>query len=129
MNSKFAFYAGVFISLKSFPFSIPYLITLGKYATLHMGVPSVAGYLIIYNIGYALPMLVVLAIYLIVLRSTADYSGILHGKAKSLNLHLNTLTFVLFGVFSMTDAAIFFTTGHALLKGRYFKFNWRLTHF
>lgn len=120
MTGKFAFYAGVFISLTSFPFSIPYLITLGKYSTLHMGVPAVAGYLIVYNLGYALPMLLVLAIYLFTLRGTADYSDTLHGKAKSLNLHLNTWTFVLFGVFSMVDASFFFTTGHALLKGRYF---------
>jgi hypothetical protein len=35
MNSFFAFCIGVFISVTSFPVSVPYLIALGKYSTLH----------------------------------------------------------------------------------------------
>ncbi|HXL72703.1 MAG TPA: hypothetical protein VN963_03675, partial [bacterium] len=74
----------------------------------------------IYNVGYALPMILILLVYLMVRRDTEDYHDTLHEKAKMLNLHLTTWTLVGFGLFSMIDAGCYFALGHALLKERYF---------
>jgi cytochrome c biogenesis protein CcdA len=120
MNAYFAFGIGVFISLTSFPVSIPYLVALGKYTTLHLGIPAVTGYILLYNIGYALPMLLVLALYLFARRGTGDVAATMHERARMLNIHLTTWAFAGFGAFSMVDSGCYFTLGHALVKGRFF---------
>jgi len=120
MNSLFAFWMGVFISVTSFPVSIPYLIALGKYSALNPGLLAATGYILLYNIGYAFPMILVLFLFLIARRGVDDYKDTIHDKAKQLNVRLTTWTLVGFGLFSMIDAGCYFTIGHALLKGRYF---------
>jgi len=120
MNALFAFGIGVFISVTSFPFSIPYIIALGKYSAMHMNFSSVACYVLLYNAGYALPMALIFAIYLIALHGVDGKHDTLHEKARLLNLHLTTWTFAGFGLFSMVDAGCYFALGHALIKGRYF---------
>jgi|SRR5665213_481420 len=120
MNSWFAIGIGVLISVTSFPCSPPYLIALGKYASLQMGFLSVTGFVLLYNLGYALPMVLILLVYLAVRRGAVVDHDVLHEKAKMLNLHLTTWTLVGFGLFSMIDAACYFALGHALLKDRYF---------
>ena len=47
MNPPFAFFIGVFISVSSFPVSIPYIIALGKYATLHLNIPTAMAYILL----------------------------------------------------------------------------------
>ena len=79
-----------------------------------------AGYVLLYNFGYALPMILIFFIYLIALHGVEDSHDTLHEKAKMLNLHLTTWTFAGFGLFSIVDAGSHFTIGHALIKGRYF---------
>jgi len=120
MNGWFAFGIGVLISISSFPCSIPYLIVLGRYSALHLDLPAVSGLILFYNFGYALPMLLILVIYLFARQGTEDDHDTLHEKAKMLNLHLTTWTMVGFGVFSIIDAGCYFAVGHALLKERYF---------
>ena len=65
-------------------------------------------------------MILILFLYLIVRRDTADNNDMLHEKAKMLNVHLTTWTLVGFGLFSMIDAGCYFAIGQALIKGRYF---------
>jgi cytochrome c biogenesis protein CcdA len=120
MNGLFAFGLGVFISVSSFPTSLPYLVALGRYSSLLLKLPAVIGCILIYNLGYALPMVLILFMYLIARRDTGDYHDTLHEKAKMLNVHLTTWTLVGFGLFSMIDAGCYFALGHALIKGRYF---------
>lgn len=120
MNSWFAFGIGIFIAVTQFTGSIPYLVALGKYSALHLGLPAVAGCILLYNIGYALPMIIILFVYLIARRDTDDYNDTLPEKAKRLNVHLITWTLVGFGLFSMIDAGCYFAIGQALIKGRYF---------
>jgi cytochrome c biogenesis protein CcdA len=120
MNSLFAFYVGLFISVTSFPVSIPYLIALGKYSSLHLGLLAATEYILLYNVGYALPMILLFFVYLIARRNADDYKDTMHEKAKKLNVRLTTWTLVGFGLFSMIDAGCYFTIGHALMKGRYF---------
>jgi len=120
MNSTFAFWVGVFISVTSFPVSIPYLIALGKYSAMHFGLSVATGYILLYNLGYALPMILVLVLYLFAVRGTEDTNDTMHEKAKKLNIRLTTWTLVGFGLFSMIDAGCYFTIGRALMEGRYF---------
>jgi cytochrome c biogenesis protein CcdA len=120
MNGAFAFGIGVFISVTSFPVSLPYIIALGKYSALHAGLFTASGYILLYNIGYALPMILVAIVYLIARRGIDDFHDTLHEKAKMLNVHLTTWTLAGFGIFSMIDAGCYFVVGHALIKGRYF---------
>jgi len=120
INSKFAFWVGVFISVSSFPVSIPYLVALGKYSALHFGLLSATGYVLLYNLGYILPMVLVLFLYLIARRKAEESHDRLHERAKKLNVQLTTWTMVGFGLFSMIDAGCYFTIGRALMEGRYF---------
>ncbi len=120
MNSFASFGIGVIISITSFPFSIPYLVALGKYSALHFGLSSAIGSILVYNIGYALPMIAVLIIYLIARRGAGDLNDSLHEKVRVLNVQLTTWALVGIGLFSMIDAGCYFTIGHALVKGRYF---------
>ncbi len=120
MKGWIAFWVGLFMSVSSFPVSVPYLVVLGRYATLHLELPAAAGFILIYNIGYALPMLLILGAYLTVLRKTKGYQEDLHEKAKILNVYLTTWTLVGFGIFSMADAGCYFILGQALLKERFF---------
>jgi cytochrome c biogenesis protein CcdA len=119
MNSLFALGLGLFISLTSFPVSFPYFIALGKYAALHLELPAVAGFILLYNIGYALPMVLILGGYLFARRGIDEDHDALHEKAKMLNLHLTTWTLVGSGLFIMADAGCYFALGHALLKERF----------
>jgi len=120
MSSLFALGLGIFISVTSFPTSIPYLFALGKYSALLLKPPAVIGCILLYNIGYALPMLLILFMYLIARQDTDDYKDTLHEKAKMLNVHLTTWALVGFGLFSLIDAGCYFAIGHSLIKGRYF---------
>ncbi len=120
MTSLFAFCAGVVVSVTSFPMSLPYLAALGMYSVLHLKLSVAAGYILLYNIGYSLPMLLVLCIYLIARSGSEDDSAMLHEKAKKLNLHLTSWTFAGLGLFSMADAGCYFTIGRAIIKGRLF---------
>jgi len=120
MNGLFAFGIGILVSVTSFPFSIPYLLSLGRYSALNLEFSAVSGYIILYNVGYALPMILILFVYLIARRGVDGYGDTMHEKAKRLNLHLTSWTFAGFGLFSMIDAGCYFALGHALIKGRYF---------
>ena len=119
MNGLFAFCIGGFISLVSFPGSIPYFLALTQYSALHLAVPGVLAYILFYNLIYASPMLLILGLYLYFREDTREYHDSLHEHARRLNLHLTTWTFVGFGLFAMLDAALFFTVGQAMIK-RYF---------
>ena len=120
MNVLMAFTIGVFISVSSFPVAVPYIIALGKYTALHLNIAVAIGNILIYNIGYALPMIVIFFIYLYARRGTEDLSDTLHEKARVLNVKLTTCAFAGVGIFSMIDALFYFLIGHGLVKGRYF---------
>jgi cytochrome c biogenesis protein CcdA len=120
MTGIFAFGVGVLISITSFPFSIPYLVALGKYTSNHLSLPAAIGSILVYNVGYALPMIIVLFMYLIARRRAADLKDTLHEKARILNVQLTTWALTGAGLFSVIDAGFYFVVGHALVKGRCF---------
>ncbi len=120
MNIWFAFVVGVIFSVTSFPTSLPYIIALGRYAALHLDFAGVAGLILLYNFGFALPMLLIFVVYLWLGRRMDIAHDQLHERAHRLNLYLTSWTMIAFGIFSMTDAGCYFVLGHALLKDRYF---------
>jgi len=120
MNGFFAFSLGAFISASSFPVAIPYILALGKYATLHLGIHAAIGNILLYNIGYALPMVVIFMIYLNARRRKDDLSETLHERTRVLNVQLTTWAWAGVGIFSMIDALCYFIIGHALVRGRFF---------
>jgi cytochrome c biogenesis protein CcdA len=120
MNTLFAFITGVVISVTSFPLAVPYLLALEKYATLHFNFVAANGYILLYNFGYALPMIVIFGIYLFAKRKSEDLTGTLQEKTRVLNVQLTTWALVGVGIFSMIDAGCYYSLGHALIKGRYF---------
>ena len=119
MNAGSAFTIGILISVTSFPVSVPYILALEKYAALHMSFPAALGYILLYNIGYALPMLAVLVVYLHARKKADDLSDTLHEKVRTLNVQLTTWAFAGVGIFSVIDSAAYFIAGHALVKGRF----------
>ena len=120
MKPWLAFGIGAFISISSFPASTPYLVALGKFAALQQGLPVVVGLILLYNLGYALPMILAWIAYLFFLERAEGFHHVLNEKARQLNVHLTTWTLVGFGAFSMADAGFYFATGRALMKGRFF---------
>ncbi|HJT25172.1 MAG TPA: GAP family protein, partial [bacterium] len=120
MNGWVALAAGFFMSFTSFPVSTPYLAVLGRYWALHLSLGSAAVYILFYNLGYALPMVLILILYLRLRRKTEDVHGLLHKKADLLNVHLTTWTCVGFGLLCMVDAGCYFAFGRGLMQERLF---------
>jgi len=120
MNAFFPFFLGAFISATSFPVAIPYILALGKYATLHLDIHAAIGNILLYNIGYALPMLLILMIYWYARKRTDDLSATFQEKSRALNVQLTTWAWAGVGIFSMIDALCYFIIGHALVRGRFF---------
>jgi cytochrome c biogenesis protein CcdA len=115
-----AFVLGLFISVTSFPGSPPYLIALGSYSSLHLGLSAVVGFILIYNLGYVSPMILLLLIYLFARKETGNSHDSLQQQTKRLNRHLTTWVWLGFGLFSMVDAGCYFVLGHAMIRGRFF---------
>jgi cytochrome c biogenesis protein CcdA len=120
MNVFVAFGIGAFVSVSGFPMSLPYIAALGKFTLLKMSMPEVAFSLVLYNIVYALPMIIILIIYLFAAGDTENMEDRLHEKARKLNLKLTSAMFVGLGLLSITDSLVYFISGHPMLKNRYF---------
>ena len=114
-----AFGIGSILSLSTLPFSIPYFLALGRIARLETGLGGMAPWVLLYNLGYASPMLAILGIHQFRRhRLHADSVETLQEKARLLNLHLTSWSLEGVGAFSALDAGSFFTLGHALLRNR-----------
>jgi cytochrome c biogenesis protein CcdA len=120
MNTFIAFTIGAFISVSGFPLSLPYIAALGKFAVLKMAMPEVISCLILYNICYAMPMIVIFFIYISAAGDKENIEDRLHEKARLINLKLTSAMFVGMGLLSIADALFYFISGHPMLKNRYF---------
>jgi hypothetical protein len=119
LGPRAAFLLGAFLSGSSFPFAIPYLLALGRLIALHLSFPQAFGWLSLYGIGYALPLLPVLGVHLWARRNGRFLSQeALEVRARRIDLHLTSWTLVAVGLLSAVDAGAFFLTGRALLAGR-----------
>jgi cytochrome c biogenesis protein CcdA len=119
MNSVFAGFVGIFMSVTSFPVSVPYILSLKKYTSLGSDIFTVARYVFLYNVGYTLPMIIIFVFYIYLLKGKEDINDVLHEKTRVLNVQLTTWAFIGFGLFSIVDAGFYYLTGHALVNGRF----------
>jgi cytochrome c biogenesis protein CcdA len=120
MNVYVAFGLGAFISVTSFPMALPYIAVLGKIAAMKPDFATSAFYILLYNFGYAFPLVVILFVYLFMRHRADDFNDTLHAKVRMLNLRLTAGIFVFIGMLTLADAAYFFITGHPFVKGRYY---------
>jgi len=113
------FALGAFVSITTFPVSIPYLLALGKYAALRLSVLGSLRYILVYNLGYAFPMLALLAAYLLRRQNLSKLpETVTREKVRRLNVHLTSWTLVATGALAIVDSGSFLMLGHALIKGR-----------
>ena len=119
IGGRASFGIGVFLSVTTLPFSVPYFVALGKISGSHLGTLGEIRHVLFYNLGYASPMLAILGLYLWISRGCAEISPArLREKARLLNLHLTTWTLAGVGMLSLLDGGWYFLLGHALIKGR-----------
>lgn len=116
MNFWIALGLGAFLSATSFPAALPYVAAIEKIAGTPLGLEGQWGFIVLYNLVYALPLVVPFVLF-VILRE-----GIIH----QLHLHvqkLNTLlTIVLLsgmGLFLMADSCAYFWWGKALIPTRF----------
>lgn len=119
MNSVLAGSIGVFMSVTSFPVSVPYILSLKKYTSLGSDTFTAVRYIFLYNVGYALPMIIIFVLYIYLLKGKEDANDVIHEKTRVLNVQLTTWAFIGFGLFSIVDAGFYYLTGHALVNGRF----------
>lgn len=121
MNGWIACMIGVMISVTGFPLSLPYIAVLEKFALMKWSMPDVVKGVVLYNLFYALPMIVILVIY--IFTGAAAKEGIenrLNERARKLNVHLTSSMFVVLGIVSIADALFYFVNGQPIFKNRYF---------
>jgi hypothetical protein len=90
--------------------------SVGKIAAASLGVAGGAGFLLLYNFVYALPMLVLFGLF-VVLRDAVLPR--LHLHVQRLNLLITVLLFSGMGAFLLMDCWFFSFTGKALLTSRF----------
>ncbi|MEI6093425.1 MAG: GAP family protein [bacterium] len=118
MNIFLAFVIGIFISITSFPFSVPYIAVLGKLVLFNIRIITVSSCLLLYNFGYALPMIIIFGIYIFMRNGINDTEDKLHDKAKLLNIKLTTWVFIGMGVLSLIDSIVYFLLQHPIITTR-----------
>ncbi len=107
---------GAFLSVTSFPFALPYVASIGKIAAASLGATGGAGFLLLYNLVYALPMLVLFGVF-VALRDAVLPR--LHLHVQRLNLLITVLLLSGMGAFLLMDCWFFSFTGKALLTSRF----------
>lgn len=121
MNGWIACMIGVMISVTGFPLSLPYIAVLEKFALMKMNVSDVVSGIILYNLFYALPMMVILVVYIYTgAAGKEDIEDKINEKARKLNINLTSAMFVILGLISIADGLVYFLSGQPIFKDRYF---------
>jgi len=117
MNLPVAFVVGALLSTTSFPAALPYVAALEKIAAAHLPGAGALTMVALYNLVYALPMLVPFLVFVVLREAVLPR---LHLHAQNLNRWLTIALLSGMGLFTVADAAAFFRTGHALMATRFF---------
>jgi len=116
MNFWVAFALGALLSSTSFPAALPYVAAIEKIAAAHLSLPMAVGFLLLYNLVYALPMLVPFALFVVL------KDGILpklHLHVRRLNVVLTIVMLSGMGLFLVADSAAYFFWAKPLLTTRF----------
>jgi len=116
MNFWVAFGLGAFLSASSFPAALPYVVSLQKIAAAGLSLGAEAGFVVLYNVVYALPLIVPFVIFLFLRQGIVKA---LHHHVQRLNLILTIAMLSGMGLFLIADSAAFFWWGKPLLSSRF----------
>ena len=119
VNPLTAFALGAFLSITGFPVSVPYLGALEKLGQAYGNTGALPGVLY-YNLIYAVPMLIPLALYLLLRNRVTNIEAKLHFHTPRWGALVNSGLTALLGLVFMLDSAAYFFGGQALLPSRFF---------
>ena len=116
MNFWMALGFGALLSSTSFPAALPYVASIEKIASAHLGVAAQWSYIVLYNVVYALPLVIPFGLFV------ALREGIVH----RLHLHVRRLNLVItiamlsgMGLFLIADSLAFFWWTKPLMQSRF----------
>jgi len=117
MNIPVAFLVGAVLSSTSFPAALPYIAAIEKIAAAHLSTGAAVGYISLYNLVYALPLLIPFGLFAVLKEAVLPK---LHLHAQTFNRWTTIVLLSGMGLFSVADAGWYFVTGHALMPSRFF---------
>ena len=110
---------GVFFSVSSFPVAIPYIASLEKIFHAGIATGQSIGMIALYNLFYAMPMLVIFGLFLIFRHTIENLEQKLHVHADYWNRVLTVVLFSGMGLFFLADSICWIALGHPIFKGRF----------
>jgi cytochrome c biogenesis protein CcdA len=116
MNFVGALVFGAVLSATSFPLAIPYVVSLEKITAAGLGLPGEVAYLALYNLMYALPLLVPFGLFVALREGVLPQ---LHLHVKRVNVLLTIVMLSGMGLFLLADCAAYFWWGKALLADKF----------
>jgi cytochrome c biogenesis protein CcdA len=109
-----AFGIGAVINLVGLPFALPYFAALDQLLKADLSVTSSITVIVIYNIGYALPFLIVPALAYTLGERSRPVLATINDKVDRASAILMPLMLGIVGVILVVDAAMYFLSGKGL---------------
>ncbi len=119
INPIICFAIGVFITVSCFPVSLPYIGAIEKLAHFSLEQPSRFLMIVLYNLVYAFPMVIVYPVYRFLRAHAEDWEGRLHIHINRWNVVLTTLLLAGMGLLFILDSMFYFRLSHPLLKSKF----------
>ena len=109
-----AFGIGAVINLVGLPFALPYFAALDQLLKADLSVTSSITVIVIYNIGYALPFLIVPALAYTLGERSRPVLATINDKVDRASAILMPLMLGIVGIILVVDAAMYFMSGEGL---------------
>ena len=109
-----AFGIGAVINLVGLPFALPYFAALDQLLKADLSVANSITVIVIYNIGYALPFLVVPALAFALGERSRPLLAAINDKVDRASAVLMPLMLGIVGIILVVDAVMYFSTGEGL---------------
>jgi cytochrome c biogenesis protein CcdA len=106
---------GGVINLVGIPFALPYFAAIDQVLKADLGTTGSLSVVILYNIAYALPFLVVPLLALVMGEASRPVLARISNKVDRISAVLMPVMLLLVGLFLIVDAVSYFTTGEGLI--------------
>jgi len=110
-----AFSIGAVINIIGIPFALPYFAALDQILKADLNTTNSVIVICTYNLGYALPFLVVPVLVLMMGEASRPVLARINKKVDTVSAFLMPLMLVLVGLFLVADALRYFATGRGLI--------------
>ena len=110
-----AFSMGGVINLIGIPFALPYFAAIDQVLKADLSATGSLSVVIVYNIAYALPFLVVPLLALVMGEASRPVLARISNKVDRISAVLMPVMLLLVGLFLIVDAVSYFTTGEGLI--------------